>query len=275
MKIKSIILSLNRLSIIYKCVFIILVSIGSISQAQKPFKSGLNYGAKLGVSGLLTEIPYSFSETINEFDNKTGIAYSLEVSHHLSSRWEIGLEWNFSNLKGNTFNPEFSAEGFQEGIPAEITEPVEYSNYLSGPNFLVRYYFKPVTKKTYFNPFVRLGVGILHYKSALKYIGSDETIFGTEKFGTNLNTPVFNIGTGYKSSLSSKVYMVISIDLNLVDYDFLDVMHNFDQEGNRLELLGLFAEFKVGIFYNQNLNKKGKGGSAKYPILDNLPFARK
>jgi hypothetical protein len=275
MKNKTYILSFNPLIIKYIFVLNMLISIGTLSMAQKSFKGGLNGGAKIGTSKLLTEITSGFSETINEFDNKAGIAYSLEVSKYLSTRWEIGLEWNFSNLKGNALTPEFSAEGVQEGIPAEITEPVEYSNHLSGPNFLFRYYFKPVTKDTYFNPFIRAGVGILHYKSTLEYINSGETIFGTEKCGTNLNTPAFNLGTGFKSSISSRFYLVTSIDFNLVNYDYLDVMHNFDQEGNRLKLYGLYAEFKVGIFYNMVRTKKVKSTSSKYSLSEFLPFARR
>ena len=274
LRICSAILSCNMVIIKYIFVLNILVSIGLLSLAQKPLKSGLNFGAKIGATGLMSEMPYTFSETINEFYNKAGFAYSLEVSKYLSPRWEIGFEWNFSNLKGTSLKPDFSAEGVQEGIPAEIAEPVKYNNQLSGPAILFRYYFKPVTKETYFNPFVRAGIGILHFHSVLNYIDSGEIIFGTDKYGTNLNTPVFNLGTGFKTSISSGVYLVTSIDLNLVNYDLLDVMHNFDPKGNRLELMGLFAEFKVGIFFSLNQVKKGKGGTTRYSISEYMPFAR-
>ena len=269
-------MSQNTLAIKYILAFCFLISFGFPGLAQKSFFTGTNLGAKAGASRLLTEIPYSFSETINEFDNKAGFAFSLEASKFLSSRWETGLEWNNFTLKGNTYTPEFSAEGgFQEGIPAEITEPVEYNSHLNGLNLLFRYYFKPVTEETAFNPFVRFGGGILHYKSVFKYIDSEETIFGTDKYNINLNTPVFNLGTGFKTTLSTRFYMVTSFDFNLVPYDFLDVMHNYDQDGNRNELLGLYAEFKVGIFYNLSPVKQKKGGSARYSASEFLPFARR
>jgi len=236
----------------------------------------MNVGAKAGASRLLTEIPYSFSETINEFDNKAGFAFSLEASKFLSSRWETGLEWNNFTLKGNTSDPEFSAEGgVQAGIPKEITEPVEYNNHLNGLNLLFRYYFKPVTEETAFNPFIRFGIGILHYNSVLKYTDSEEVIFGTDKYNINLNTPVFYLGTGFKTTLSPRFHMVTSIDFNLVDYDLLDVMHNYDQDGNRNELLGLYAEFKVGIFYNIFPYKSGRISKAKKSVSEFLPFARR
>jgi len=65
----------------------------------------------------------------------------------------------------------------------------------------------------------------------------------------------------------------------LVNYDFLDVVHNYSNEGNRLELLGLYTEFKIGFFYsinkpgtnnNSQNNKKKKGKSTSN---NHLPFA--
>jgi len=152
---------------------------------------------------------------------------------------------------------------------------VEYNNHLNGLNLLFRYYFKPVTEESAYNPFVRFRIGILHYNSVFKYTDSEEVIFGTDKYNINLNTPVFNLGTGFKTTLSPRFHMVTSLDFNMVDYDLLDVMHNYDQEGNRLGLLGLYAEFKVGIFYNLTPFKQKKGGSARYSGSDFLPFARR
>lgn len=270
---RSYILLLNQQILKRIYIFSFLVSVVSSSLAQKQNTSGLNFGAKIGASTLLSEIPYDFSKTINEFDNKAGLAYSFEVSKYISTRWELGFEWNFSNLRGSTYSPEFSAEGIQAGIPAEITEPVEYNNNLNGPSIFFRYYFKPVTEEVYFNPFIRLGIGLLHYKSTFSYIDTEEVIFGTDKVGSNVNTPVLNLGTGFKTSLSPRAYLVTSIDFNMVNYDFLDVVHNFDAEGNRQKLFGLYLEFKVGIFYNILLKTKKKSKS-KYSATGFMPFGR-
>lgn len=275
MKNKSHILSPNLTLFSYIIILIFLVTNASNSLAQKSFGKGFNVGADLGASKLLTEVPYDFSETINEFDNKTGIAYSVEISKYLSQRWEIGFQWNFSNLKGTNTTPEFSAEGFQEGIPDEITEPVEYINHLNGPDIFFRYYFNLLDKDSYFTPFVKLGVGILHYESIFKYIDSDKTIFGKPINGTHLNTPVLRLGTGFKTSVSRQLYLVTSIDFNAVPYDFLDVMHNYDKQGNRNELFGLMAEFKIGIYYSIFSSKPGKGKASGYSTTGYMPFARR
>jgi hypothetical protein len=259
-----------------------LILIFNVVYAQNFSNSGINFGAKIGVSKLLGEIPYGFSEIINEFDNKVGFASAFEISKYLSPHWEIGTEIGYSVLNGNTFSPDFSAEGLQAGIPAEIADPVEYKNKLFGQNFFFRYFFKPAFSESAFVPFIHAGGGYLNYNSIFKYIDAskDDLLFGKGSEGyTKLSTPVFLLGTGFKTPLSSHLYLLTSIDFNMVNYDFLDVMHNYSNDGNRLELIGLYTEFKIGIFYNinksdgnknkENRNKNRGSSSAGY-----LPFAR-
>jgi hypothetical protein len=65
----------------------------------------------------------------------------------------------------------------------------------------------------------------------------------------------------------------------LANYDFLDVVHNYDSTGNRLDLVGLYAEFKVGIFYTTGilagkLKRKAKNKNSGSSGSDYLPFSR-
>jgi hypothetical protein len=254
----------------------------NFSYAQYFSHSGINVGAKIGGSKLLGEIPFGFSEIINEFDNKAGFAMAFEISKYISPRWEIGTEIGYSALTGNTFTPDFSAEGLQAGIPAEIIEPVEYKNKLFGQNFFFRYFFIPAASESAFIPFVLAGGGYLYYNSNFKYIDApdDDLLFGKGTEGyTKLTTPVFFLGTGFKTPISSHFFLVTSIDFNMVTYDFLDVMHNYSNEGNRLEMIGLFTEFKVGIFYNINKsdskkNNQSKSKNSKSSSKSYLPFSR-
>ncbi|MDO8952545.1 MAG: hypothetical protein Q7U86_07960 [Draconibacterium sp.] len=239
-------------------------------------------GIKIGGSRLIAEIPNGFSQIINEFDNKTGFASAFEISKFITPHWEIGTEIGYSNLNGITNTPELSAEGVQAGIPSDITNPVEYINKLFGQNFFFRYFFKPEGSESPLIPFIRAGGGYLNYNSKFKYTdASDNDLLfgkGTEGY-TKLSTPVFFLGTGFKTSLSSQFYLVTSIDFNMVNYDFLDVVHNYDNAGNRLELIGLYTEFKIGIFYtfsksggeNNKKMKNKSGGSSK---TEHLPFSR-
>lgn len=258
-----------------------LILVVTINKAQNFSNSGINVGAKAGGAKLLGEVPYNLSEIINEFDNKTGIVSAFEISKYISQSWEIVTEIGYSNLNGYTFNPEFSAVGIQHEIPSEINEPVEYINKIYSLNFFFRYYFKPVYSESFFVPFFNVGGGYLNYNSKFKYIdASDNDLLfgkGTEGY-TKLSTPVFFLGTGFKTSISSKFYIVSSIDLKMVNYDFLDVIHNYNIEKSRIELIGLYTEFKIGIFFNFNKsgddnhgvkNKKGSSSGKTY-----LPFSR-
>lgn len=246
-------------------------------------QSLVNFGAKIGGSKLLGEIPKGQSGIINEFNNKIGLTSGFEISKYISPRWEIGIDFMFSNLKGDTSNPEFSAEGVQPGIPSEINDPVEYANKLIGQNIYFRYYFKPTTSEGYFIPFVKAGGGYSNYYSKFKYTDAadDDLLFGKGKEGyTDLSTPLFILGTGFKSTISKNIYILTSIDFNMVPYDFLDVVHNYAEDESRLETTGLFTEFKIGIFYtisgperkkeNEKKPKNKKGSSSKSSYL---PFA--
>jgi len=271
----------NKLSK-YTILTLSIIFIFSHSIAQNFSDSGINIGLKLGGSKLLGEIPNDFSGIINEFDNKLGYSSAFEISKYITPRWEIGSEYGYSLLKGNTYSPDFSAEGIQPGIPDEINDPVEYKNKLSGLNFFFRYYFKDAGSESAIIPFIRAGGGFLKYKSEFKYIDApdDDLLFGKGNEGyPKLSTPAVFMGTGFKTPLSSHFYLLTAIDFHLVAYDFLDVVHNYVEDGTRLKIAGLYTEFKVGIFYTlnksggdkNNKNSSKNGGSSKG---NNLPFGR-
>jgi len=114
----------------------------------------------------------------------------------------------------------------------------------------------------------------MHFNSEFNYSETGEVIIGTDKYNIKLNTPVLNLGTGFKTSLAPQMYMVTSIDFNLIPYDFLDVVHNFDVQGNRQKLFGMYAEFKIGIFYNFSSFKHKRGNSSGYSLTGYMPFAK-
>ena len=266
----------------YLVLILILVSIFNSGYSQNFSESGINLGVKAGGSKLLGEIPYDFSQIITEFENKTGLSATFEISKYISPRWEIGAEIGYSNLNGSTNTPEFSAEGFQYAMPDELNDPVEYINELFVQDFFFRYFFKQANAESAFIPFIRFGGGLLNYFSKFKYIDAsdDDLIYGKGKEGyTKLSTPVFFLGSGFKSTISSKFYMVTSIDFNFANYDFLDVVHNYDSSGNRIDLLGLYAEFKVGIFYTTGVSGSKSKGKSKNKLSGSpgsgyLPFSR-
>ena len=250
------------------------------SDAQEFFSNGLNFGVKGGVSTLIAEVPTDFTHKINEFDNKFGFSIDAELSKYLSNHWEVAIEFNYSVLNGESQNPSFSAEGHHPVFIEPITEPVEYNNIITGQSISFRFYLISLgnnTAKVNMYPFISAGIGYLNYKSKFQYIDPDDggIIFGKGIDGQpSLATVAYKLGGGIKTSLSSKFYMVSSISFNLVPYDFLDVVHNYDNGGNRLDLIGMYAEFKIGIFYSLTPFKPGEGRNKKSPNQDYLPFGK-
>lgn len=265
--------------IVLSLIFISGISNGLFGQSL------INAGIKAGGTKLIGEYPAGGSGIINEFNNKTGFAFAFEISKYLSSRLEIGIDFENSNLKGETNYPEFSAEGLQGGIPSEITDPVEYENKLIGQNIYFRYFFKPVDTEGIFKPFVKAGGGYINYTSKFKYIDApdNELLFGKGEEGyTDLSTPVFIIGTGFKSTISPNFYILSSVDFNFVNYDFLDVIHNYAEDNTRHQITGLYTGFKIGIFYTltnpnakEKKEKKNKGNNRSGTSSGSfyLPFA--
>ena len=265
----------------YTVSFLVIFIMAINSNAQNFFSNGLNFGVKGGASSLLMEVPNDFSRKFIEFDNKFGFAIDAELSKYLTNHWEVAAEVNYTVLNGETQNPSFSAEGNHAAFIEPITEPVEYNNILTGSNIFFRYYLISLSKqdgKVNMYPFISAGLGLLNYTSTFKYIDSND---GGVRFGKNINefpsklsTAVFKIGGGIKTSLSSKVYMIASIDAKLVPYGFLDVVHNYDNEGNKLDIIGTYVEIKVGIFYSLTPFTPGKGRNKKSPGQEHLPFGK-
>ncbi len=268
-------------SVIKYTVFLFVISFMTLnSNAQNFFSSGLNAGVKGGASLLMAEIPYDFSHKIIEFDNKFGFSIDAELSKYLSSHWEVAISFNLSALNGESQNSSFSAEGHHPAFIEPITEPVEYNNILTGQNIFFRFYLLPLSnssEKVNMYPFISAGIGYLNYRSKFQYIDPNdgEIIFGKGVDGyTSLSTVNYSLGGGIKTSLTSKLYMITSMNINLVPYDFLDVVHNYDGDGSRLDLIGVFAEFKVGIFYSLTPFTSGEGRNKKSPSQDFLPFGK-
>jgi len=265
----------------YLIIFIIFANTVVNSNAQETIFGGINIGVKAGGSLLITEFSTDLSQSINEFDNKSGLSVAVELSKYLSDHWEIALEINQVVLNGENYSPSFSADGYHAVFMNPLTGPVEYNNTLLGQKIVFGYFIKSLCKHEgsfNINPFIRAGVGLQTYKSKFKYIDAadDIIIFGKGENNnyTDLSTAVYTFGTGFKTNLSPKFYLITSFTLNLVSYDFLDVVHNYDNTGNRLNLSGVYTDINVGIFYTITNYKPGKGRNKKSSIREYLPFGK-
>ena len=263
--------------------------IGTALYAQPGRKStdnirGIHLGAHTGVSMLINEVSSDFSQITTEFRNQPGPHLNWEVSKCFGKGMEVGVELTLSWIKGETGQPGFSATGWHPSLPEQIYEPVEYNNRLYGPGWFVRYHilnFESPQSHTCTSVFIKAGSGLLMYESELFRIGpnGNEFIFG-KGYGKNKTTKmanaVYRLGGGMTRDLSSRLKLMVTVNFNMVNYDFLDVVHNYDTQGNRVQMIGVFSDFSAGLSYRLEksmvpfMRKVKKRG-----LPDNLPFYRR
>ncbi|MDX8339313.1 hypothetical protein SLH46_08985 [Draconibacterium sp. IB214405] len=257
--------------------------------AQHP-NAGLIIGVNLGMAKVNTELTPDFTKIPNEFDHKMAPAFSIELSKLIANHFEIGTDVHLTYLKGETYDPQFSAEGIHPAMLLPISDPVEYRTQLFGQKFFVGYYFRKFdyfTRPMRLEPFIRAGLGYSSYTSKFSYIDApgDELIFGknTGAFNYwNLTKSLYFVSAGIRTYQSRHLIINTSIALNYSPYDFLDAVHNYNNdignsEYNRrtdYDIRGLYTEFKIGIFYHSNELGKHKSRKGKYnqPVL---PFSGK
>lgn len=257
---------------------LLILFTGKQINAQLIKESGVNIGIKMGGSTLLSE--RSENQSIKEFSNKSGLATGIEISKVVSPHFELGTDFIYHILNGETDQTDhFSAIGFHAAFPEPLAGSTEYNNKLTGQNFFFRYYLKDPFTETYFNPFIKIGFGYLSYKSTFRYADTQEIIFGKgDENYADLSTGMLATGAGFKTKLSNQIYLITSIDFNFVKYDFFDVVHNYDLEGNRKNVTGMYSVISAGIYYNASKsninsgsNKKKRRGSGD---PNHLPFGR-
>lgn len=267
--------------------FLIFFMIFQVTAAQTEKKktghiTGAYFTGKTGISFLVTEIFKGFSGSANEFTNQPGPHIGFEISRFLTPQLEAGADVSFSWLKGVNNSPHFSAIGLHACMMDPITEPVEYNNRLYGPKIFTRFYFPNNSKKE--NPanvYLKTGFGILFYESELfyRYRTNDQIIFGKGygKFKTTkVSNAVYVLGSGFTRAIAERVNLNASVNLNFVNYDFLDVVHNFDTSGKRRQITGLFSDVSIGISVNLDksmvtFNQKVK----KADPVEYMPFYKK
>lgn len=264
-------------------VILLIISWESTAQIGKhrhENTKGLNLSLKAGGSMLITEIYSDFSGAVNEFHHQPGPGFGAELSKYFSGNIEAGTELSFSWLRGGNHAPRFSANGICHYMTEPVTEPVQYTTRLYGPKIFARYHFLPRLKESPVNLYLKAGVGILFYESELfyKYRTENKFIFG-KGLGENKTTQVSNVvyilGSGFCYNVGPRVKFITSLNLNFVNYDFLDMVHNYDEAGNRRQITGLFSELNIGITIQleKSMVPFMRKVKKSYPVK-HLPFAR-
>jgi hypothetical protein len=261
----------------YLALFVLVLN----SRAQWGVDSDIRLTGKFAVSQMMVELNKNFSEGVNEFDNQPGLGFGVEISKQFTPNWEIGAEFILSTLYGEAVTPDFSAIGNHASMMEPFTEPLVYKNQLFGQKIFVQYNFVLNSFYNVTNPFLRAGIGYVPYRSQLRFRDNwhQGIIFGKglEEYEKNkMSTAVYTVTPGIRTKISSHMELMATINLNVVNYDFLDVVHNYNEAGERLQMKGIYVDFEVGISFLLNdsgrfdtITKK-RDGNGK--TEDHLPF---
>ncbi|QGY46548.1 hypothetical protein GM418_23660 [Maribellus comscasis] len=265
----------------YRLTIYLLLSLVLNGRAQSDPVSDIRITGEFVVSQMMTEFQKGFAGSVNEFDNQPGIGFGLEISKQFTKNWEVGAGFTLSTLNGEATSPEFSATGFHSSMMEPFAEPVVYKSQLFSPKIYVQYNFVLRSHYNITNPFIRAGVGYVPYRSQLRYRDNwhSGVIFGkgVEEYENNkMSTAVYTITPGIRTKISKHVELLAAVNLNIVNYDFLDVVHNYSAEGERLQMIGVYADFMIGVSFLLNdsgrFDKITQKKHRKGKIRDFLPF---
>ena len=229
---------------------------------------------------MVTEVYRDFSGTATEFSNLPGPYTGVEVGRFFTSALEAGGGIFYSLLKGQSDAAEFSATGFAHKMQDPLNGPVQYNNRLYGPEVFARYHFGLNSMRLQTLSFsLKAGAGILFNESELFYLNrqTDEIIMGKgngKHKTTKVSNGMFILGGGLGYNLSRHVDLKLAASVNMVGYDFLDVVHNYDAKGNRREVFGLFTDLSAGIAVKLNGHEKPNAANrGKVYTGSHLPFS--
>lgn len=267
-------------SILLVCfIFFNFLAAGQMSAGNEN-TGGIIVTGKTGISYLISEVYRDFSGTATEFNNMPGAYTGMEVSRFFNSSLEAGSGISYSHLRGQTSSPVFSATGFHVIMMDPFDGPVQYDSRLFGPEIYARYHIiRNGLGQKRLNLFMKAGAGMLFYESELFYSDrrEDEIIFG-KGYGkhktTKVSSGVFILGGGLNYDISNEVSLKLGSNFNIVGYDFLDVVHNFDSAGNRKEVFGIFSDLTIGIAINLKGRDNSNGSNlTRLFARSHLPFA--
>jgi hypothetical protein len=240
-------------------------------------------GTRGGISYLATELKKDLSKTAMDMNvNPTG-AFDLYLDKRITNNLEVGIEFEKNFFEAQRTFPDrinwlMYDIRFNNETSKFIAAPVYSKTNLSSWFLNLSYNFVKAHNvrqtPSNLNMYVKAGVGFSSIGVELGYIDP----LNYEK--SHLPNPIyekgqgihslkdfyasFHFGTGINYYLSPRISINSELMFLIVSNDYLDGVHNYDAtklpDGttslNRMEVVSIAGELKVGISYHFNLYKK-------------------
>lgn len=249
-------LKINRI-ILSGILFTFIFSLNSIAgSSSKPKNTRWTASVSGGVAQLVREFTNDFQFLENEFQHNPGWALNLNVGRRLGKRLEPGISFGVYKLSGTAEQADFTANGihasFKDIYPGI---PVEYDNISSSLLLFMRYYFREFSNQKYnrvrFDPYAEISGGMNIFATELFYQttppGKDRPVI-FQKSGPNKGiVGQLSVGLGTQVGFGSKWKLTVSLNTDWVNYDCLDGVHNYNNEGERNHAKDIVSRLMVGM----------------------------
>lgn len=211
-----------------------------------------------GTAMILTELTPDLSTLKNEFKHQPGLSFDFSLSRTMGSHWEPGINLSINHFNGKSALPEFSANGHHYRFMELYQLPVQYQTASFSLYAFMRYYFRKYptkrSEKIRIDPFAEFGVGGNHFKTEISYqqIPPGETSAIIFEKGQGINplpgsSAQYTFGTGARMNFKKEWNLLISLNMDMVNSDCMDAVHNYDLQGNRNNAKTLLARLKIGV----------------------------
>lgn len=249
-------LKINRI-ILSGILFTFIFSLNSIAgSSSKPKNTRWTASVSGGVAQLVREFTNDFQFLENEFQHNPGWALNLNVGRRLGKRLEPGISFGVYKLSGTAEQADFTANGihasFKDIYPGI---PVKYDNISSSLLLFMRYYFREFSNQKYnrvrFDPYAEISGGMNIFATELFYQttppGKDRPVI-FQKSGPNKGiVGQLSVGLGTQVSFGSKWKLTVSLNTDWVNYDCLDGVHNYNNNGERNHAKDIVSRLMVGM----------------------------
>jgi hypothetical protein len=237
--------------------FTVIFSLDSIAgSSSKPKNNKWNASVSGGVAQLVSEFTNDFQFLESEFQHNPGWALNINIGRTIGNHWEPGISFGVYKLSGTAEQADFTANGihasFKDIYPGI---PVEYDNISSSLLFFMRYYVREFSNQKHnrirFDPYAEIGGGMNIFATELFYQttppGKERPVI-FQKAGNNKgNVGQMSVGLGTQVGFGSKWKLTVSLNTDWVNYDCLDGVHNYNNEGERNHAKDIVSRLMVGM----------------------------
>jgi len=262
---------------------------------ENNFETNWNFTFQLGPTILVTEMKKDFSGVGNDMDNKPGIGFNFQLAKMIFERVDLGFDFGVSNYKGTRINPSrvnyLMLSGYYNNKTGDFQPyPIYYESNTANFSIYSKYNF--INFSSFSKGFIKLnlyakvGLGILFISSEMGYsnhanyelTGLTHPLF---VIGRNPN-PVknahfsFNPAFGMNYQLSDRFFVSAEFTSQLINADYIDGVHNFDdkltpntpgdfQNEYRVQVYDVTGKFMLGVTYFFNFDSHWRTRQDAYP----------